>query len=198
MSFIKKLQNKLELSPMTYVTQKIELPIYSFNVKNLIDSDDIKNKCLSLKTNDLGNQRIVKNGWQSPYYPYNSKEFNLFNNLINVIEDKANSITNFQKKLFVSEIWFVLYGAETSHTIHNHVDLADKSRYILSGVYYPTASKFAAPLIFCDKDESSEETKISISQNDLLLFSSSLYHYVPKDIDKNLRIATSFNLEQSK
>ena len=197
MSFIKKLQNTIELRPALYVTQKIELPIYSFNIKNLIDSDNVKDRCLSLKTDDLGNQRIVKNGWQSPYYKNNTTEFNLFNDLITIIEDKANTISNLRKQLYVSEFWFVLYGAETSHTIHNHTHPSDKSKYIFSGVYYPTASEFAAPLIFRDKEEDAEETKISITQNNLLLFSSKLYHYVPKGTDENLRIAISFNLEQS-
>jgi hypothetical protein len=198
MSFIKKLQNKIELGPKFFVTQKIELPIYSFNIKHLIDSDDIKNRCLLLKTDDLGNNKIVKNGWQSPYYFRNTKEFNLFNDLISVIEDKVNTVLNFQKKLFISEIWFVLYRPETTHNIHNHIHPVQKNKYIFSGVYYPVAEEFAAPIIFRDAmDDNSKETEIPIKQDELLIFSSALYHYVPKGTNENLRIAISFNLELS-
>jgi hypothetical protein len=199
MSFIDKLKNKLESkrlqeesTPAYAITQPITLPIYELNLKGLVDADSIKEKCLINRTGTNHKPTIVRNGWQSPYYYTGSVEFEIFSELIGVIENKLNLIAgirnpNTKYKLMI--FWIVIYGKGTHHEWHSHAHkLENFTGY--SGVYYPAASDKAEPIEFKNNDTI---TSIPVRKDKLLIFPSVLMHRVPACIDSELRIAVSFN-----
>ena len=202
MSFVDKLKNKLEskvlleeiATPAYIITQPVTLPVYELDLKGLVDADSIKEKCLNKHTGTNHKPAIVQNGWQSPYYFTGSNEFEIFSELIKVIEDKLSLITSIQKsntKYKISQFWFVIYGKGTYHNWHCHRGkLGNFAGY--SGVYYPVASDKAEPIEFKNNDST---ISINVKKDKLLIFPSVLMHRVPECTDSELRIAVSFNFQ---
>jgi hypothetical protein len=199
MAFFDKLKSKTQAVPKYTVTQSVELPIYELDLKNIIDPDTIKEKCLD-EFNKSGSKNnrsdIVKDGWQSPYYRRgnNDDKFEVFNELITAVEDKLNSVnalTNSKTKLEVDHFWFVIYNKGTSHAWHKHLPKTQLHGFPnFSGVYYPVASDKAEPIEFKNDNKT---LSISVTQHKLLLFPSMLYHRVPECNDSDLRISVAFN-----
>ena len=199
MSFFDKLKSKSQSAPKYTVTQSVELPIYELDLKNIIDPDTIKEKCLDEfnKSGSKSNKSdIVKDGWQSPYYVRgnNDDKFEVFTELITSVEDKLNSVNalaNSKTKLEVNEFWFVIYNKGTSHAWHNHLPKTQLDGFSnFSGVYYPVASDKAEPIEFKNDNKT---LSISVTQHKLLLFPSMLSHRVPKCNDSDLRLSVAFN-----
>ena len=201
MNFANKLKTKLRTisetsEPAYIITQSISLPLYELDLKGLVDSDSIKERCLSRLEKVSHNTKLVKEGWQSPYYVFGTTEFEIFNDLIKIVEDKLNLITDLQKsntksntKYRIDHCWFVIYGEGTYHDWHTHNGKVDHfSGY--SGVYYPAASDAAQPIEFENNDST---ISIPVTKDKLILFPSVLKHRVPKCTDPDLRIAFSFN-----
>lgn len=201
MAFIDKLKSTIQAAPKYTVTQSVKLPIYELDLKNIIDPDTIKEKCLD-EFNKSGSESnrtdLVKDGWQSPYYlrGNNDDKFEVFIELITAVEDKLNStnaLTNSKTRVEVNKFWFVIYYKGTSHAWHNHLPnnrLDGFSNF--SGIYYPVASDKAEPIEFENGDET---LSISVTQHKLLLFPSMVYHRVPECNDTDLRISVAFNFK---
>jgi hypothetical protein len=195
MSFVDKIKNKVqtwkELSvPAHFITQPIPLPLYEIDLNSLIDPNVIAEKCLDTRAGENSKPELVKDGWQSPYYYHDSKEFELFAKLIEVVENKLNDTTSSIKeckvKYHVHHFWFVVYGEGTYHKWHNHS--ADHISF--SGVYYPIANENAAPIEF---ENENSNLSIPTKTGKLLLFPSVLKHRVPECTSSEVRIAVSFN-----
>jgi len=199
MSFLDKLKSTIQAAPKYTVTQSVELPIYELNLKNIIDPDTIKEKCLD-EFNKSGSESnrtdLVKDGWQSPYYlrGNNDDKFEVFTELITAVEDKLNSVnalTNSKTRLEVNKFWFVIYYKGASHAWHNHLPKTHLDGFSnFSGIYYPVASDKAEPIEF---ENDNKPLSISVTQHKLLLFPSMLYHRVPECNDADLRISVAFN-----
>mgnify|MGYP000396887544 CR=1 FL=1 len=201
MAFIDKLKSTIQAAPKYTVTQSVKLPIYELDLKNIIDPDTIKEKCLD-EFNKSGNKNnrsdLVKDGWQSPYYirGNNDDKFEVFTELITAVEDKLNSVnalTNSKTKLEVDHFWFVIYNKGTIQEWHNHLPKTQLDGFSnFSGVYYPVASDKAEPIEFKNDNKT---LSISVEQHKLLLFPSMLYHRVPECNDTDLRISVAFNFK---
>jgi hypothetical protein len=201
MSFLDKLKSTIQAAPKYTVTQSVELPIYELNLKNIIDPDTIKEKCLD-EFNKSGSESnrtdLVKDGWQSPYYlrGNNDDKFEVFTELITAVEDKLNSVnalTNSKTRLEVNKFWFVIYYKGASHAWHNHLPKTHLDGFSnFSGIYYPVASDKAEPIEF---ENDNKPLSISVTQHKLLLFPSMLYHRVPECNDADLRISVAFNFK---
>ena len=201
MSYLDKLKSKIQAAPKYRVTQAVELPIYELDLKNIIDPDTIKEKCLAeFNKSDSKTNRsdLVQDGWQSPYYVRGTNDdmFEVFNELITAVEDKLSSInalTNCNTRLEVNYFWFVIYYKGASHRWHNHLPKTHLDGFSnFSGVYYPVASDKAEPIEFKNDNKT---LSISVTRHKLLLFPSMLYHRVPECNDSDLRISVAFNFK---
>jgi hypothetical protein len=117
----------------------------------------------------------------------NARTKNMF-----ILEDEAlydlkcfclNSLKKVTKEnIFITESWLNFSMPNEWHHSHNHTN-----SYI-SGVLYVNVIKSLHNIVFSEINE-----VINVSKGDLLLFSSKLFHHVPKNTANDLRISLSFN-----
>lgn len=190
---IQKLKDRLESTPAYFVTQYITCPIFVFDLNNEIDGEKIVERAYDFKKEEYRHtiHQLVTNGFQT--IPFAPRQYNLFTDLIKIIEQKANIATN--SKYTIDHFWFVFSERGTEHAPHNH-NILDKVMP-LSAVYYPTDNEGSSPLIFNTFEQGKEnEIVIPAKKNRLIIFHSQLYHMVPKCTSDINRISFSCNLRR--
>lgn len=171
-------------APRFIIEQLVEFPVYVFNISDMIDNQEIVSKT----TCDFKNSNrkdIIINGYQSDYFF--TKENDTFANLIQIVEDKANSLHDI--KYFVDHFWYVIYKKGSSQRMHKHVAY----NIFLAGAYYPEIYPTSSPLLFLNGRAST--IKYQPKQGDLVLFDNRLQHCVPDNSDDKPRIVFSFNFK---
>lgn len=152
-------------------------------------NNKIKNLILDYeKNNPVGMESNVK-AWSSSYQTH--KETDVFSDYLSCISDFSQNIYNnmfsLNQEFYLSDFWVSHYKKGDYTKKHNHG--TSFNRNVISGCYYVYVEEGASPIIF-------EGEKPIYPQNDnLIIFSSKLYHEVPPTDAE--RIVMSFNLIQN-
>lgn len=85
--------------------------------------------------------------------------------------------------IYITESWLTFSMPGEWHHCHNH------PKSLVSGVFYVNTIRSLHTIVF---PELGEETH-NVARGDLLLFPSSLFHYVPENPGNELRISLAFN-----
>jgi hypothetical protein len=127
--------------------QNIELylPIYKFDLSNVIDIDTTISKIKTLKTNHPTTTHtnvITNNGWRSPYLTRQDPEIQTFTSEVMHIQAALNQINSFKTELV--NLWAIIYGDQDFSKTHNHFNLWDKLAY--NSILYLSDSN--TPIVF--------------------------------------------------
>lgn len=114
------------------LVQNIELflPIYKFDLSNVIDIDTTISKIKTLKANHpttTNTNVITKNGWRSPYMTKRDTAIQSFGSEVMHIQECLNQINSFKTDLV--NLWAIIYGEKDFAKTHNHFNLWDKLAY---------------------------------------------------------------------
>lgn len=186
---LKAALKKQEIEPAFYISQEVKFPVYVFDLKEEIDNDSILDR-VHYDWDNSNRQDIVINAYQSPYFPKTHIDYSKFQDLLNVVERKANFLDT--HKHTVLEYWYVVYKKNSKQNWHDHVGNESKLSSKLSAVYYAKIDDKSAPLIFLNSGKSMY--KFYPKQHQLLIFDSRLKHSVPHNESDDLRVSFAFNL----
>lgn len=171
-------------------------PVYKEKIRLLTDNELEYIRGLDLCDQTLGNQSSINNHLlSSPELAHLKK----------IIEDKLNnyckSILHIDVEVYVTNSWLNKNNPTQQHFLHNH------SNSILSGVYYINVEN-SLPLITFNRMQlpfllnfipkeftmfNSMEWSIPIENGSLIIFPSTLYHYVKPNDSNNTRLSLAFN-----
>ena len=162
------------------------------NIKWNIES--LKNDCLkSFAENNRMSKDISDTRNEDLIIP-RSKSFEA---LINIIKDKF--YIKYNKGLDLKNYWAQVHSQNESTNMHDHVDCFDiKNSPDLSGVYYIQVPKDSGDIVFqwpINKYNQYKRWWFKPKMGDLLLFPSTLDHFVTKNTALQKRIAISFNFK---
>lgn len=175
-----------ESQPKYFVGQKIQFPIYEFDLTGEVYPDKVLKNIEILTAGDNNKPDLVTNGYQSPYYDKN--KINLFDDLIDAVEKRTSIIG--RRKFYVKNFWFVVLKSSGAQKLHSHSSTDEFFHdSIFSGVYYPLGTN-NTPLIFLNENK---ELIIEAKPNQFILFDGRLKHRVPEVLNSNNRVSVAFN-----
>ena len=175
------------------------IAVMKFNFENELNKSefDFINKCETTAIKNSGNS-------------YSNNFYALDDNSMKRIKEFSNKCLNtyFEKiysplsnsKLRITQSWINYTNLNEYHHPHAHTNS------IISGVFYVSADKEFDKITFAKNnyqqieieykkanDYNTNEIDIKVGTNELILFPSSLLHYVPPTTNKNKRISIAFN-----
>lgn len=153
-------------------------------VKDCLDAFTNNNR-MSLDTSDTRNEDLI------------IPQSKTFKELIQTIKDKF--FIRYSQRLELRTHWGQVHEHNESTNTHDHVDCFDiKNSPDLSGVYYLQVPKDSGDIVFqwpINKYNQYKRWWFKPKAGDLLLFPSTLDHFVSKNIALEKRIAISFNFK---
>ena len=175
------------------------IAVMKFNFDNEFNESefDFINKC---------EESTIKNSGNS----YSNNSYVLNDTSMKRIKDFSNKCLNIyfeniyspvsNSKLKITQSWINYTNLNEYHHPHTHTNS------IISGVFYVSADKQVDRITFAKNtyqqieieykqanDYNTSELDIRVGKNELILFPSSLLHYVPPTSNKNKRISIAFN-----
>ena len=159
-----------------------------------VNNDELKNICLQ-NTSNLMSDDLTDTRNEDIILPMN----NVLGNLFVKIENEFNSIFPYENRdlYVIKDYWAQVHKKYESTNTHNHVDpsnLSTSSSY--SGVYYVSLPKDSGKLVL-EYNINQYETKRwwpEIAEQKVIIFPSTLNHFVTKNLSDENRIVISFNL----
>jgi uncharacterized protein (TIGR02466 family) len=159
-----------------------------------IDITSLKNDCLkSFKENNRMSKDISDTKNEDLIIPKSKP----LEELINIIKDKF--YIRYTQVIEPTNYWAQVHSQNESTNLHDHVDCFDiKNSPDLSGVYYLEVPKDSGDIVFqwpINKYNQYKRWWFKPKEGDLLLFPSTLDHFVTKNTAVEKRIAVSFNFK---
>ena len=159
-----------------------------------IDIEFLKNDCLkSFEKNNRMSKNISDTRNEDLIIPKSK----VFEELINIIKDKF--YIRYDQVIELTDYWAQVLEHNESTNLHDHVDCFDiKNSPDLSGVYYLEVPKDSGDIVFqwpTNKYNQYKRWWFKPKTGDLLLFPSTLDHFVTKNTSVKKRIAISFNFK---
>ena len=159
-----------------------------------VDIKSLKNDCLkSFKENNRMSKDISDTRNEDLIIPKSKP----FEELINIIKDKF--YIRYNQVIELTDYWAQVHSQNESTNMHDHVNCFDiKNSPDLSGVYYLEVPKDSGDIVFqwpINKYNQYRRWWVKPKVGDLLLFPSTLDHFVTKNISLEKRIAVSFNFK---
>jgi len=159
-----------------------------------VDIDALKKDCLhSFEMNN----RMSKDVSDTRNEDLVIRESKVFDDLIETIKDKF--YTKYNDCLELTECWSQIHEQNESTNTHNHVNCFDKNGSPdISGAYYLQVPKDSGDIVFQWTIDSYNKLKrwwFKPKTGDLLLFPSTLEHFVTKNTSDEKRIVISFNFK---
>lgn len=102
--------------------------------------------------------------------------------LLNIKSFCLSSLNKYINDVYITESWLNFTMPSEEHQSHNHPNS------LITGILYINASTTFHTIVFPEAEET-----ISVGRGDLLLFSSHLLYYEPKNIGNDLKISLTFN-----
>lgn len=159
-----------------------------------IDIESLKKDCLhSFKDNN----RLSKDTSDTKYEDLVMDKNEALDELINKIKDKF--YIKYTQGLELINYWGQVHEKNESTNLHDHVDCFDiKNSPDYSAVYYIQVPKDSGDIVFqwpMNKYNQYKRWWFKPTAGDLLLFPSTLDHFVTKNMASEKRIAISFNFK---
>ena len=175
------------------------MAVMKFNFENELNELELDfiNKCEKTSVKNSGNSNssnsyIFEDSNMSRIKDFSDKCLNTY--FENIYSPADNS------KLKITQSWINYTNLNEYHHPHAHTNS------IVSGVFYISANKELDKITFAKNnyqqieieykkanDYNTNELDIKVGTNELILFPSSLLHYVPPTTNKNKRISIAFN-----
>jgi uncharacterized protein (TIGR02466 family) len=175
------------------------MAVMKFNFENELNELELDfiNKCEKTSVKNSGNSNssnsyIFEDSAMHRIKAFSDKCLNTY--FENIYSPAANS------KLKITQSWINYTNLNEYHHPHAHTNS------IVSGVFYVSANKELDKITFAKNnyqqieieykeanDYNTNELDIKVGTNELILFPSSLLHYVPPTTNKNKRISIAFN-----
>lgn len=182
-----KLDNK-KPEPAFHVNLVISSPVYIFDLTN--ELPDTKLYTDPVRTIPQNSKNLVSNGYQSPYFFPSNPNFYNYKDLLELVENKANLISDIKYK--IQYYWYVIYEKQGKQKWHSHKD-PERDSTKLSGVYYSKIDENSSPIVF--RDGTDKNIKFYPKLHQLILFHSYIEHAVLENASNNSRVAFAFNFE---
>lgn len=183
---------KTQSEPAFYISQEIKFPVFVFDLHDEVDNEQILSK-MFIDWDNSNRKDLVIDGYQSTYIKKDNERFYDYFDLIQTIENKANSVST--QKYKVNAYWYVVYKKNSRQNWHDHVTGAENGGIVLSAVYYAKVDDKSSPLVFLTTGN--QLYKFQPKQQQLILFDSRLRHCVPENDSDDLRVSFAFNLINS-
>jgi uncharacterized protein (TIGR02466 family) len=175
------------------------MAVMKFNFENELNELELDfiNKCEKTSVKNSGNSNssnsyIFEDSTMNRIKAFSNKCLNTY--FENIYSPADNS------KLKITQSWINYTNLNEYHHPHAHTNS------IVSGVFYVSANKELDKITFAKNnyqqieieykkanDYNTNEIDIKVGTNELILFPSSLLHYVPPTTNKNKRISIAFN-----
>ena len=161
---------------------------------NGINIESLKNDCLkSFKENNRMSKDISDTRNEDLIIPKSKP----FEELINIIKDKF--YIRYNQVIELTNYWAQVHSQNESTNMHDHVNCFDiKNSPDLSGVYYLEVPQDSGDIVFqwpINKYNQYKRWWFKPKTRDLLIFPSTLDHFVTKNTAVEKRIAVSFNFK---
>jgi uncharacterized protein (TIGR02466 family) len=175
------------------------MAVMKFNFENELNELELDfiNKCEKTSVKNSGNSNSSNSYIFEDSTMSRIKEFS--NKCLNTYFEKIYSPLS-NSKLRITQSWINYTNLNEYHHPHAHTNS------IISGVFYVSADKEFDKITFAKNsyqqieieykevnDYNTNELDIRVGTNELILFPSSLLHYVPQTTNKNKRISIAFN-----
>ena len=159
-----------------------------------VDIKSLKNDCLkSFKENNRMSKDISDTRNEDLIIPKSKP----FEELINIIKDKF--YIRYNQVIELTDHWAQVHSQNESTNMHDHVNCFDiKNSPDLSGVYYLKVPRDSGDIVFqwpINKYNQYKRWWFKPKKGDLLIFPSTLDHFVTKNTAVEKRIAVSFNFK---
>jgi|TARA_R100000149_G_C5865409_1_gene130281 hypothetical protein len=159
-----------------------------------VDIKSLKNDCLkSFKENNRMSKDISDTRNEDLIIPKSKP----FEELINIIKDKF--YIRYNQVIELTDYWAQVHSQNESTNMHDHVNCFDiKNSPDLSGVYYLEVPRDSGDIVFqwpINKYNQYKRWWFKPKKGDLLIFPSTLDHFVTKNTAVEKRIAVSFNFK---
>ena len=172
------------------------IPVYKEKLRLLDNNEQTFLKNIELCEQTLGNWSSVDN-----HLLNNPELFYLKKNIENILQSYCKSILHIDIEIYITNSWLNKTYPSQQHFLHNH------SNSIISGVYYIdvedslpliTFNRMQLPFLlnFIPKEFTmfnSTEWSIPVENGSLIIFPSTLYHYVKPNDSNKTRISLAFN-----
>ena len=159
-----------------------------------IDIKSLKNDCLKSFKENNRMSKDISDTRNEDLIPPTPKPFE---ELINIIKNKF--YIRYNQAIELTDYWAQVHSQNESTNIHDHVDCFDiKNSPDLSGVYYLEVPQNSGDIVFqwpINKYNQYKRWWFKPKAGNLLLFPSTLDHFVTKNTAVEKRIAISFNFK---
>lgn len=197
---LNKLKFIQSLTPKYKVEQRIEFPIYEFDLQDRLDNDKILKLIKETPANFektklspiLLNPGIDEQhgGYESKYDLYNYPQWEFFvDAIISVVKEIENRLyldTQIKVDPTFFNLWCTWYNENSGQSMHQH---GFRSKW--AAVYYVQAGDNDAPIVFRNKDS---ELKIQPKTGHLLIFPGACWHRVELQKNSSKRIVIAGNI----
>jgi uncharacterized protein (TIGR02466 family) len=170
--------------------------VYKANIRPLTDTE-----MNILKSQPTYEQELGNNTSNTPYLLNESGLEDLGKEIQTHIDNYVKEIMKVSFDLYITNSWINLTQPGEQHMIHTHCNS------VLSGVLYikvndsnPSISfnRMDAPFLLHTMAEdytpfNSMEWSVPVEDNTIILFPSTIYHYVKKNQSSNTRVSLAFN-----